>query len=168
MTEFAGIIRTLTEGGVEFVPVGGICAWSHGSDRATTDVDIVYDRSPENLARLAATLEPLHPSLRGAPPGLPFLWDVGTLGRGLNFTLTTDLGPLDLLGEMAGGGRHGQLLPHTLTVEMLDVECRALTLEALIRAKRAAGRPKDLEAIAELEAIREERDAGFGVNERRR
>jgi hypothetical protein len=32
------------------------------------------------------------------------------------------------------------------------------SLDALIRLKRAAGRRKDLEAIAELEAIREERE----------
>ena len=44
------------------------------------------------------------PYLRGAPPGLPFRWDDRTLKAGLNFTLTTTLGDLDLLGEVAGGG----------------------------------------------------------------
>ncbi len=75
---------------------------------------------------------------------------------GLNFTLQTVLGALDLLGEIVGGGRYADLLPHTIEVEVFGVRCRCLGLVALIRAKRAAGRPKDLEAIAELEAILEE------------
>ena len=40
---------------------------------------------------------------------------------------------------------------------MFGMECRCLDLDTLIQVKRAAGRPRDLEAIAELEAIREER-----------
>ena len=48
---------------------------------------------------------PLKPYLRGAPPGLPFRFDADTLSRGLNFTLTTSLGWIDLLGEITGGGR---------------------------------------------------------------
>src|SRR5438093_27441 len=103
----------------------------------------------------AHALPPL-PSWRA--PGLPFRWDAQTLERGLNFTLTTDLGALDLLGEITGGGRYAELLAHTIMIRVFGVDCRCLTLERLIDVKRAAGRPKDLEAIAELEAIREERD----------
>lgn len=77
--------------------------------------------------------------------------------RGLNFTLTTDVGDLDLLGEVTGGGGYEELLPHSLPIRVFGVECRCLTLERLIEVKRAAGRPKDFEAIAELEAIRDRR-----------
>ncbi|HYN24886.1 MAG TPA: hypothetical protein VES69_07560 [Pyrinomonadaceae bacterium] len=42
------------------------------------------------------------------------------------------------------------------SLRLYDVECFCLGLERLIHVKRAAGRPKDLEAIAELEAILEE------------
>jgi hypothetical protein len=97
------------------------------------------------------------PAESGAPRGLPFRWDAATLARGLNFTLSTDLGDLDLLGEIAGGGSHDDLLPHSIVIQVFGIECRCLDLERLIHVKRAAGRPKDLEAIAELEAIREER-----------
>jgi predicted nucleotidyltransferase len=55
-----------------------------------------------------------------------------------------------------GGGRYADLLPHTITITVFGMECRCLDLEWLIRVKRAAGRPKDLEALAELEAILEE------------
>jgi hypothetical protein len=77
------------------------------------------------------------------------------LKTGLNFTLTTDLGWIDLLGEISGGGHYEDLVVHTVTVEAFGVSCRVLDLETLIRTKRFAGRPKDLEAIAELESLGE-------------
>jgi hypothetical protein len=145
---------------VGFVVVGGVAATAHGSARVTYDLDLVYSRERGNLERLAAALAPYSPYLRGAPPGLPFRWDAETLERGLNFTLTTDLGPLDLLGEITGGGRYEDLLPDTVEVELLGVRCRCLGLRRLIEVKRAAGRPKDFEAIAELEAILDESSPG--------
>jgi predicted nucleotidyltransferase len=81
-----------------------------------------------------------------------------TLRAGLNFTLQTSLGPIDLLGEIAGGGDYADLLPHSLQGTVFGVPLRVLSLERLIAVKRAAGRPKDLEAIAELELIAEERN----------
>ena len=117
----------------------------------------MYARSRANLERLEQTLASLRPYLRGAPPGLPFRLDVATLQSGLNFTLTTDLGELDLLGDVAGGGGYDDLLPDSETLDLFGVSCRCLGLDALIRVKRAAGRPKDFEAVAELEALAEER-----------
>ena len=141
---------------VEFILVGGVAATVHGSARLTTDVDVVYQRTPDNLRRLVAALRPHTPYLRGAPPGLPFLWDESTLGRGLNFTLVTGLGDIDLLGEITGGGKYEDLLPHSIILNPFGIQCHCLGLERLIHVKRAAGRPKDLDAIAELEAILEE------------
>ena len=114
-------------------------------------------RSPQNLTRLVQALAEQSPYLHGAPPGLPFDWSIATLLSGLNFTLETSVGPLDLLGEVTGGGRYEDLLEHTIEVGVFGVRCRCLDLPALIRTKRAVGRPKDLEAIAELEVIWEEK-----------
>lgn len=72
--------------------------------------------------------------------------------------MTTTGGDLDLLGEITYGGTYELLVPDTEIVSVLGIECRCLSLERLIQVKRAAGRPKDFEAIAELEAIREERN----------
>lgn len=159
-TDFARTFEVLTRGGVEFILIGGLAANAHGAIRTTRDVDIVYARSVDNLVRLAASLRPHQPYLRGAPPGLPFRFDVPTLQSGLNFTLTTTLGALDLLGEIAGGGTYESLLPHSARIELFGQSVACLDLDMLIHVKRAAGRPKDFEAIAELEALREERDAG--------
>lgn len=85
MTDFRALLEALAGVGVEFIVVGGAAAVAHGSARLTADLDIVYRRTPENLARLAAALAPHRPYLRGAPAGLPFRWDEETLRRGLNF-----------------------------------------------------------------------------------
>jgi hypothetical protein len=89
MTDFAGVIRTLVDARVDFIIVGGVAATVHGSARLTRDVDVVYARSPENMGRLVDALAPHNPYLRGAPQGLPFLWDLNTIQRGLNFPLTS-------------------------------------------------------------------------------
>jgi hypothetical protein len=155
MTDFPALLRLLASAGVEFILVGGAAATAHGSARLTQDLDVVYSRSPENLQRLVRALSAVSPYLRGAPPELPFRWDMRTLERGLNFTLTTSLGDIDLLGEITGGGSYEELRSHTMRLQVFDVECLCLDLETLIRVKRAAGRPRDLDAIAELEAILE-------------
>ena len=158
MTQLEQLLAALHDAGVEFIIVGGVAARAHGSARLTDDIDISYARSKANLARIVAALAPLDPYLRGAPPGLPFDWSAATLGAGLNFTLTTSLGSIDLLGEITGGGLYEDLLPHALTLTIFGRETLLLDLPWLIRVKRAAGRPKDLEVVAELEAIQEEID----------
>lgn len=159
MTDFETLIRLLATAEVEFILFGGAAATAHGSSRLTIGLDIVYSRSQRNLDRLASCLVPYHPYLRGAPEGLPFQLNVETLQRGLNFTLITDVGALDLLGEITGGGSYEDLLPHTIEIDIFGVSCRCITLSRLIDVKRAAGRPKDLDALAELETIREEQES---------
>lgn len=159
MTDFRALIRALCESEVRFVLVGGVAATVHGSARLTQDVDIVYARDAENLGRVARALAPLKPYLRGAPSGLPFRLDEQTLAGGLNFTLSTSAGDLDLLGEIAGAGGYDALIPHTIEVELFGARCRCLDLPTLIAAKIAAGRPRDLEAIAELRALLDEGSA---------
>lgn len=148
-------LEALIGAGVEFIIVGGVAARARGSTRLTDVFDIVYRRNPNNLYRLVDALSPHAPYLRGCPPGLPFHFDVETLEAGLNFTLDTSLGWIDLLGEVAGGGTYESLLPHTTDVEAFGFRARCVDIDKLIDLKRAAGRPKDLEAIAELELIRE-------------
>jgi hypothetical protein len=117
----------------------------------------MHGASPPHRSHHLEALTPFAPYLRGAPAGLPFEWSVSTVLRGLNFTLTTRLGDIDLLGELTGGGTYEDLEGSTLGVELFGCRCRCLDLDTLIRVKRAGGRPRDLEAVAELEALAEER-----------
>lgn len=157
MTDFGRLLAALATHDVNYIIIGGFAATAHGSAFLTVDLDVVYDRSAANVERLVAALEPLSPYLRGAPAGLPFRLDRQTVERGLNFTLRTSAGDLDLLGEATGGGTFQALLPHTELREVLGQSCRFVDLKTLIRLKRAAGRPKDIERLAELEALLSER-----------
>jgi len=159
-TDFPAAFRALVTGEVAFIVIGGVAAMLHGVARTTYDVDVVYSRDRANLARLAQALAPHAPYLRGAPQGLPFVWDESTLRHGLNFTLETLVGDIDLLGEVPGGGSYRELFPHSETAMAFGFSCRVVRLEKLIQLKRAAGRPKDLEPIAELQALLEERQRG--------
>jgi|SRR6185312_6209742 len=156
MTDFKALLHALDQTRVEYIVVGGAAAIAHGSARYTQDLDIVYRRSPRNLDQLVLALRDVKPYLRGAPPGLPFMWDKTTLTRGLNFTLETSIGWIDLLGEIPGGGTYEDLLPDSVEMSIFSGFSKCLSLDQLIRAKRAAGRPKDLDALAELEALKEE------------
>jgi predicted nucleotidyltransferase len=156
VTDFARLLGALHKTGVEYIIIGGVAATVHGSSRLTQDVDVCYARTDANLDRVVRALRPLKPYLRGAPRGLPFEWSAATLRAGLNFTLTTTAGDIDLFGEVTGGGTYDDLIAHTMEVTLFTRRTRCLNLKWLIATKRAAGRPRDLEAIAELEALREE------------
>jgi predicted nucleotidyltransferase len=152
VTDFRRLLEALTAGQVEFVVIGGVALIAHGHSRLTEDLDICYRRTPENMARLAAVLAPLRPTLRGAPPGLPFQVDERTLRSGLNFTLESAAGDIDLLGEVTGIGGYDDMLPDSIEVDLYGRKVRIMSLRSLELSKRAAGRAKDL---ADLEAIRE-------------
>ena len=130
--------------------------------RVTYDLDIVYDRDPQNLQRLVASLLPLKVLLRDGP-GLPFRLDEETLARGFNFKFAGPKGAIDLMGELAGAGAFPAVRARAVEADLFGARYSFLDLGALIAARRVAGRAKDLEAIAELEVIAEERRADAGV-----
>jgi len=154
-TQIEAILIRLSQERIEFVVIGGVAALAHGVARVTFDVDLCYRRTHENVERLCRVLAPLHPMLRGASPDIPFRFDVPTVLAGLNFTLNTDLGDLDLLGEVAGLGEYDAVQTASETLPLYGLPMQVVTIEGLLAAKRAAGREKDQEAIVELEALLE-------------
>ncbi len=155
MTDLEQTLNILRDTGVEFVVIGGLAGSAHGSASVTYDLDICYDRSPDNIQKLVDVLKSYHPRLRDVPDKVPFDFDTSTLTRGLNFTLTTDLGDVDLFGEVAGVGAYAEVKALSDTLELFGRPCLVLSLEGLIRSKRASARPKDLLVLPELEALRE-------------
>jgi hypothetical protein len=155
-TQFKALLAALSGNGVSFVIVGGVAGTLHGALRVTYDVDVVYDRSLENLQLLVAALVPLKPYLRDGGPALPFRLDEETLKRGTNFKFATAKGAIDLMGELAGAGSFSSVRAHAIEADLFGARYSFLGLDALIAARRVAGRTRDLEAIAELEMIREE------------
>ncbi len=151
-------IKALADADVNFVIIGGFAAVAQGATYLTRDLDICYERSPENMKRLATALQPFRPRLRGAPEGVPFLFDERTLTQGMNFTLQTDLGDIDLIGESSGFGGFSQFAADAAQISLYGAAFRVASLDALVRSKRAAGRPKDLNSLPELEALKRVRE----------
>ena len=150
-----GPLKLLGEHAVECVIIGGVAATLHGSTILTNDLDVCYARNPANLERLANALRSVHARLRNAPEDLPFVLDAETLRKGLNFTFATDVGSLDLLGEVRGLGYFPEVVEGSVIFELFGYRFPVLDLPKLIIAKRTAGRAKDLIAIPELEAIQQ-------------
>jgi hypothetical protein len=155
MIDLPKALNALRDAEVEFVLIGGAAMVAQGSAQVTQDLDLCYRRSDENIHRLEKALSPHRPRLRGAPANIPFRFDEETIKRGLNFTLATDIGDLDLLGEVAGLGPYDAVRALSETMEVYGRSCNILSLEGLIKSKRAAGRPRDLAVIPDLEALSE-------------
>lgn len=157
MRNVAQLLHRLVEHDVAFVVIGGFAAVVHGSNRVTQDVDVVFERTEANLQRLLEALSGIRPCHRFVSPHRPLAGDAADLATHMNLYLETDLGTLDLLGEVTGVGDFASARARSIEVEMWGSTCRVLDLDALIDAKRALGRDKDREVLIELEALRSRR-----------
>jgi hypothetical protein len=147
------LLRRLVDGGVDFVVVGGVAAVARGSAAFTQDLDISYAPEQENLDRLGRVLVDLGARLRGVTDEVPFILDGQTLRRTRVLTLDTRIGLIDLLAEPDGAPEYRRLSERATRELIGGVEVQVASLEDLIAMKKAAGRPKDLVAVEELEAI---------------
>lgn len=152
-------LRELVANGVRFVVIGGIAGRAWGSTTITNDLHICYERSKQNHQALAAALRKLEVTLRGAPPGLPYLLDERTIAMGDSFTFDTVAGGLDCLGTPSGTAGYGDLMKNATEIDLEDdLRVAICSLDDLIRMKRAAGRPKDRIEVEILTAVKEERE----------
>lgn len=152
------LIRVLVEHDVAFVLIGGVAANLLGSTTITRDLDIVYSRERTNLDRLAKALASLKAYPRGQERSLRYRLDAQALRNGASFTLATRLGDLDCLAEASGGFTYERIAGAADTLEVEGLQVRVVSLDDLIRMKRAAGRNKDLIEVENLSALREVRD----------
>lgn len=151
---FASMLAGLTKRKVRFVVVGGVAAAAHGATRVTNDLDICYDATDQkNLIALGALLAEWQAYPRGVEAGLPFIMDDRTLRGAPVLTLTTLEGDIDVMDRIAGVGDYAAVRKRSEKIEALGVRFRVLDLPSLIKAKRAAGRPRDHEHLPELEAL---------------
>jgi nucleotidyltransferase AbiEii toxin of type IV toxin-antitoxin system len=154
------LLRALLDGGVDFVVIGGVAAVLHGSARATFDLDVCFASNADNLEALGSTLVGLHAQLRGVSEAVPFAPDAAALRRIEGLTLTTTAGDLDVLRAPSGAPRYDVLRGHADRFDVGGFEVRVASVEDLIAMKTAAGRPKDLGDVEELEAILRLRSEG--------
>lgn len=150
------LIERLSDAGIEFVIVGGFAAMLHGSTLVTRDLDVCAVLTGDNIAKLRAALHDLNPRHRHTPQKLSFL-DDPPHATFKNLYLETELGSVDVLGSILGVGDFQCVLDASMAIELFGRRCRILTLDGLMRAKKALAREKDLLALKELRAIAEQR-----------
>ncbi|HKQ48079.1 MAG TPA: nucleotidyltransferase [Phycisphaerae bacterium] len=149
---------------VDFVLVGGSAAVVHGVSLVTEDIDLCAPLDPLNLQRILEALGDLEPRWRMTPDRRPIPLDARQLAGYRNLYLVTRLGQIDILSEISGIGGFEAVKGNSELADVGGVSCRILSVDGLIRSKRALGRPKDLQAAIELEAIRDRRPGGGNVN----
>jgi predicted nucleotidyltransferase len=146
-------LERLNKSGVEYVLIGGMAARVHGSSVNTDDVDICILARDEHFQRIVESFADVHPRFRMQPNQPPVTPDHPWLSGIKNLYLHTDLGQLDVLGELPGIGGYEAIRDRTVAVDLDATPCRVLDIPTLIEAKQHAGRPKDHQAILELQYI---------------
>jgi hypothetical protein len=153
------LLQLLTAKGVDFVLIGGYAAVLHGSPRVTQDLDVCYATEPANLQILGSVLVDLRARLHGVEDEVPFVPDERALAAVELLTVDTDLGKLDLMAHPAGAPSYARLRAGAAIYDVGGFVVRVASIPDLIAMKSAAGRPKDLADVAELETIERVRSA---------
>ena len=151
-------LRTFNQHRVRYVLIGGYASSVLGAPIVTNDLDVCYERTAENMTRLAEALEELQATLRvaGVDEDLPFILDGRTIAAGDSFTFNTDAGPIDVLGTPSGTGGFRDLDADATTYDLgEELLVRVVSLDDLIRMKEAARRPKDEAHLHVLAALRQ-------------
>ena len=154
---FGALLRSLVEGDVDFIVVGGVAAVLEGAPVSTFDLDIVYSLDEQNLLRLEGVLKDLE-AFYVDPAGRSIAPDVERLRGGGHHLLRTRLGRLDALGSVGAEQGFDDLLPECLNRSIQGLEIRVLKLEIVIATKEIAGRPKDRAMLDLLRQTLEERE----------
>jgi hypothetical protein len=155
MEQLTEILRRLHDAKIEFSLIGGFASRHYGVTLVTEDVDICTRFTPENLRRIESAFKDFHPRHRLTTNKLPLELTDELCQRLKNMYLTTDLGILDCLGEVAGVGNIDAVLRQSDLRDFPFGRCYVLKIDALMQAKQAVGRPHDLITIAQLKAIKE-------------
>ena len=148
------LLTALHRHGVAFVVIGGLAGVVHGSPKLTYDLDIAYEGTEENRTRLSAALREVRARPLGTAPEHPFELTAERLAERDHFDLTTPSGDFDCTDYGTQG--FASLRPPAVIVTLGPLPVPVVTLDALMRMKRRAGRPQDERDLAILAALRDE------------
>ena len=152
--DFVNLLERLVNNGVDFVIVGGFAGVAHGCTYVTQDIDICCDFSPANLLALQKAISDLNPVHRMTPSRKKLKLSDKTCAQFKNLYLDTENGQLDCLSHIDGLGDYSRAKQESELIEVEDMKIRVLSLDALIKTKRAMDRPRDKAAILQLESIK--------------
>lgn len=156
--EFLEVLKSLDAEGVRFVIVGGVAMVLHGSSSVTFDLDLALSLDERNVAAAVRGLAPFHPRPPHYPTEVGFVWDERSF-VGAVVELNTDAGPLDLLRVLPEVDSFAGLWDRAEIRELGGIAVRVASIDDLIAMKEAAGRPKDLEHVRQLKALKKIRGA---------
>ena len=144
------ILEGLVRADINFILVGGLAAVVQGAPVTTMDVDIVYERSPENIARLFTFLKSIKAIYRRLDDQVirPKEDDFFEMVHAL---FITQLGPLDVLAGIEKGQTYEDLLGHTVEIEFKGRTVCVLDLRTLIALKKGTKDLKDKQRLPVLE-----------------
>jgi hypothetical protein len=148
--DLSALLEGLLEAGVKFILVGGLAAVVQGAPITTMDVDIVPDRSSENITKLLTFLKTISAFHRRPDDIVIKPKESDFSGRG-HALFTTRLGPLDILAVIEEGKAYEDLLDHTVDIEFRDHKIRVLDLKRLVELKRTSRDSKDKQRLPVLE-----------------
>ena len=157
-SDFLSLLERLAKAGVEFVVIGGFAGIVHGCTYVTQDVDVCCDFSADNLLALQDTLSGLHPVHRMTPDQKEFRLNEQDCVQLKNLHLDTDIGQLACVSEVDGLGKYREVAEASEVIEIGGVAVHVLRLDSLIRAKKAMNRPRDKQALLELQSIKKLRE----------
>ena len=153
------LIAALARHGVDYLVIGGVATQVHGHRRTTMDLDLTPDPNPENLRRLGAALVELEavPRDGGAGVEIPASDPERLAIAAIVPPLLTRHGQIHILKEPKGARPFSEMRERALVVQLDGNDVAIVSLDDLIRMKRAAGRPADLEDIATLTEVERRR-----------
>jgi hypothetical protein len=156
---FDRLLASLVEAEIRFVVVGGLALGSWGVIRATKDCDIVPEPTSENLQRLARLVVDLGGHVQLGDSLLGSEHSVAALLRsGERALIATRLGDLDVVQGLDGVLPYAELRAKAVDVDVADVVVPICALEHLRTMKRAAGRPRDLVDLEDLDVAQPPHD----------
>ena len=141
--DFVDLLNAFADADVRFLVVGAYALGVHGRPRATGDLDVWVEATPENAARVINGLDAFGAPLRGvtesdfSQPGCTY--QIGTAP--IRIDILTELTALTFADAWAGRVRR--------PFGPIDVDY--IGREAFILNKKATGRPKDLVDIEGFE-----------------
>lgn len=154
MQDFFNLLDKLNETGVDFVIVGGLAGAIFGCTVVTEDIDICCDFTCENLLKLQEALTSLNPVHRMTPNKLKLEITKKNCKEFKNLYLDTNLGQLDCISAVQGVGAFESVKAKSKSVVVNGKQYKVLRIDDLVLSKKALNRPKDNQAITQLEAIK--------------
>ena len=140
--DFIRIIEALLKNEVEFIIVGGVCAVLQGAPVTTFDLDLVHNRSSENIGRLLSVLREIEAYYR-TREDIRIKPDEKGLALPGHHLLMTNAGPLDLLGTIGDSEDYNDLIKDSDVIEISGKKIQLQSLESLIKIKQFLGAEKD-------------------------